>query len=94
MSLELWLAFAAASLALLAVPGPTVLLVIGYGLARGRRLACLTVIGVALGDALAVTVSVAGLGAVLAASATAFAVLKWLGAGYLIWQGARMLLRR
>ncbi len=48
------------------------------------------VAGVALGDLTAMTLSLAGIGALLAASATLFTVLKWIGAGYLVWLGIRL----
>jgi threonine/homoserine/homoserine lactone efflux protein len=90
MTLELWFAFVLASSALLILPGPTILLVLSYALAQGRRSALPTVVGVALGDLTALTLSLVGLGAVLAASATAFTLLKWFGALYLIWLGVRL----
>ena len=91
MDLTIWLAFVAASTALLAVPGPTVLLVLGYALAQGRRVALATAAGVAMGDFLAMTASLAGLGALVATSATLFVALKWIGAAYLVWLGVRLL---
>jgi len=94
MSLEFWLAFVAATTVFLLIPGPTLLLVIGYALSYGRRPALSAVLGVALGDLVAMTVSLAGLGAVLAASALWFSVLKWLGAGYLIYLGLKQWRRR
>jgi threonine/homoserine/homoserine lactone efflux protein len=87
MSLEIWIAFALASAVLLAIPGPTVMLVVSYALGRGRDSAWATVPGVALGDLTAMTVSLAGAGAVLATSATLFTVLKLCGAAYLVWLG-------
>ncbi|NNE21263.1 MAG: LysE family translocator [Rhizobiales bacterium] len=90
MSFELWLAFVAASAALLAIPGPTVMLVVSYALGYGRALGWATVPGVTLGDFTAMTVSLLGAGAVLAASATLFTVLKLAGAGYLIWLGIKL----
>lgn len=91
MAFDLWLAFAAASLALLLIPGPTILLVLSYALTRGRSVAVATAAGVALGDLIAMTASLIGLGAIVAASATAFIVLKWVGAVYLLWLGIKML---
>jgi threonine/homoserine/homoserine lactone efflux protein len=85
MSFEHWFAFAAASPVLLAIPGPTILLVISYALGHGRKTAGATVAGVALGDFTAMTASMLGLGALLATSAAIFTVLKWVGAAYLIW---------
>lgn len=90
MTLELYLSYVLATLIILAVPGPTILLVISYALSQGRRAALSTVVGVGLGDAISVTVSLAGLGAIMATSATAFAVVKWVGAGYLIYLGVKM----
>ncbi len=87
MSLELWIAFAVASTALLSVPGPTVMLVVSYALSRGRSSGLATVPGVTLGDFTAMTASLLGAGAVLAASATLFTALKLAGAAYLIWLG-------
>ena len=87
MSLEIWIAFALASAVLLAIPGPTVMLVVSCALGRGRDSAWATVPGVVLGDLTAMTVSLAGAGAVLTASATLFTVLKLCGAGYLVWLG-------
>ena len=90
MSIELWLAFTAASAVLLAIPGPTVLLVISYALSHGKRAATATVSGVALGDFTAMTASMLGLGALLATSALLFTVLKWVGAAYLIYLGVKL----
>ena len=90
MSIEHWLAFATASAILLAIPGPTVLLVISYALGHERRTAFATVAGVALGDFTAMTASMLGLGALLATSATVFTVLKWVGAAYLVYLGFKL----
>ena len=87
MSVETWLAFSAASAVLLLIPGPTILLVISYALGQGMRSALPVAVGVALGDFTAMTLSMLGLGALLATSATLFTVLKWIGAAYLIWLG-------
>ncbi len=84
------LAFAAVSAVLLAIPGPTVLLVISYSLGHGRRLAPAIVAGVALGDFTAMTASMAGLGTLLLASAAIFTVLKWIGAAWLIYLGLKL----
>jgi len=90
MSLDHWLAFAAASAIMLAIPGPTILLVISYALGHGRKAAGATVAGVALGDFTAMTASMLGLGALLATSAAIFTVLKWAGAAYLVWLGIKL----
>ncbi len=90
MSLDHWLAFVAASAVLLAIPGPTILLVISYALGHGRRVAGSTVAGVALGDFTAMTASMLGLGALLATSAALFTGLKWVGAAYLVYLGIKL----
>ena len=90
MSFEVWLAFVAASAALLAIPGPVVMLLFSYTLGRGRSVSVAAVPGVVLGDFAAMTVSLMGAGAILTASATLFTTLKILGAGYLVWLGIQM----
>lgn len=90
MSFQAWLAFAAATAVLLAIPGPTVMLVVSYALSHGRRATLATVLGVALGDFTALTCSVLGLGAVLVASAALFTAVKWVGAAYLIYLGIKL----
>ncbi|MBD3663812.1 LysE family translocator [Sulfitobacter aestuariivivens] len=91
MTFDLWLTFVAASTALLLIPGPTVLLVLSYALSKGRSVAMASAAGVALGDLVAMSASLAGLGALVMASATLFLALKWVGAAYLIWLGVRLL---
>ncbi len=90
MDLTLWLAFVATAIAMLVIPGPTILLVIGQSLGGGARNALPLAAGVALGDLTAMSLSLAGLGALLAASAAAFTALKWIGAAYLIWLGVKL----
>ena len=75
---------------LLVIPGPTVLLVVSYALGQGWRTALPMAIGVALGDFTAMTLSMLGLGALLAASATLFTLLKWVGAAYLVYLGIKL----
>lgn len=91
MPIDLWLTFIAASFVLLVIPGPTILLVISYALTQGRRVAVATAMGVALGDLIVVTTSMAGLGAIMQTSALAFTVLKWVGAAYLVYLGVKLL---
>lgn len=90
MSLTHWLAFLVASNLLLALPGPTVLVVVSYALGHGRRPAAAVVAGVTLGDFTAMTCSMLGLGAILAASAFVFTGLRWLGGLYLIYLGYKL----
>lgn len=91
MPLEPWLAFVAASAILLVLPGPTILTVISYSLAHGRRATVPLVAAVALGDSTALLLSILGLGALLATSALWFAAVKWIGGLYLLYLGLRML---
>ena len=90
MPFELWLAFTAATIVLLLIPGPTVLLVVSYALGQGWRTALPMAVGVALGDFTAMTLSLVGVGALLAASASVFTMLKWIGAAYLVWLGLKL----
>ncbi|MBI2256419.1 MAG: LysE family transporter [Proteobacteria bacterium] len=90
MAWETWLAFSAASALLMIIPGPTILLVISYALGQGWRAALPMAIGVALGDFTAMTLSMLGLGALLATSATIFTILKWMGAAYMVWLGIKL----
>ena len=90
MTFESWAAFTAASGVLLIIPGPTVLLVVSYALGQGWRTVLPMTVGVALGDFTAMTLSMLGLGALLATSATLFTILKWAGAAYLVYLGIRL----
>ncbi|HVN35315.1 MAG TPA: LysE family translocator [Casimicrobiaceae bacterium] len=90
MSIELWLAFVAASAVLLVIPGPTILTVISYSLSHGGRANVALVAAVALGDSTALVLSLLGLGALLAASAFWFTVVKWIGGLYLLFLGIRL----
>jgi len=90
MNFELWFLFFAASIALLAVPGPVVVLLFGYRMGYGRSVAAAAIPGVVLGDFVAMTISLLGAGAILKASATLFVALKLVGAAYLIWLGIQL----
>ena len=91
MEFQVWIAFVSASIALLLIPGPTVILVLSYALSQGRKVAVASAAGVAVGDLIAMTVSLLGLGAVVLASATVFTAIKWVGAIYLVWMGVGMI---
>ncbi len=91
MIFELWLAFVAASIVLLIIPGPTILTVISYSLAHGRQANIPLVAAVALGDSTALVLSLLGLGALLAASAIWFTVIKWVGGLYLLYLGIKLI---
>lgn len=91
MPLELWLAYVATSAVVLAIPGPTILLVLSYSIAHGRQATLPLVAGVALGDSIAITLSLIGLGTLLATSALWFTIIKWMGGLYLIYLGILLL---
>lgn len=91
MSIEIWFAFVVASAVLLVIPGPTILTVISYSVAHGRRANVPLVTAVALGDSTALALSLLGLGALLAASAFWFMVVKWVGGLYLLYLGIKLL---
>lgn len=88
------LAFALTAFVIIAIPGPSVVFVIGRALAYGRGVALLSVLGNSLG-LLGVLILVAvGLGAVVSESALVFLVLKLAGAAYLVWLGAQAIRHR
>jgi threonine/homoserine/homoserine lactone efflux protein len=83
--------FASAALLVNLTPGPDMLFVIGTSAARGRRDGVFAALGVGLGCMLHIALAALGLSALLAASATAFTIVKWVGAAYLVWTGIAML---
>ena len=91
MTIELWLTFAAACIVLLLVPGPTILTVISYSVAHGRRANIPLVLAVALGDSTALALSLLGLGALLATSALWFTAVKIVGGLYLLYLGIMLI---
>lgn len=88
------LAFIGASLALLLVPGPSVLFVVSRGVALGRRAAVTTVLGNTSGSAVHVLAVALGVGAVVQRSVVVFNVLKLAGAAYLVYLGVTALVHR
>ena len=88
------LVFAGAGLLLIAVPGPNLIYIAARSLGDGRRAGLVSALGVETGTLLHVAAAAAGLSALVASSATAFAAVKYLGAAYLVYLGLRALLRR
>jgi threonine/homoserine/homoserine lactone efflux protein len=88
------LGFMAASLVMIIIPGPGVLFVIGRALAHGRRTALATAVGHAAGNFVVAAFVAVGLGAILQRSATAFVVVKVIGAAYLVWLGIQAIRHR
>ena len=87
--LSTFIIFAAASLALTLVPGPAVLYIVARGVEGGRPASLVSVLGVTTGGVLHTAFAAVGLSAILASSATAFAVVKWVGVAYLVYLGLR-----
>lgn len=87
MQLSVWLTFFLACWAISLSPGPGAIAAMSAGLNHGFQRGYFMVFGLVLGICTQVVIVVAGLGAVIAASNTAFTVLKFLGAAYLVWMG-------
>jgi threonine/homoserine/homoserine lactone efflux protein len=83
------LAFAVAAFVIIAIPGPSVMFIVGRALAYGRRAAVLTVIGNTIGEYLQVVVVAVGIGVLVERSILVFTVLKLAGAAYLVFLGIR-----
>ena len=88
------LAFALASLVLIAIPGPSVLFVIGRSLALGRKGGLLSVLGNALGMVPQIIAVALGVGVVLAQSVVLFTIIKFAGAAYLVYLGIQAIRHR
>lgn len=94
MSLDNWIAFCAACLALAIVPGPTVTVIIANSLRFGVRAGLLNVLGTQAGVAIWLTLAAFGLGAAIKVMGVWFDVLRYLGAAYLVWLGLRLLVAK
>jgi RhtB (resistance to homoserine/threonine) family protein len=86
--------FIAAGWLLNLTPGPDVLYIVTNALRSGTRAGIVAGLGITAGCFVHIFAAAVGVGALLATSATAFTVLKWAGAAYLVWMGVRMLLSR
>ena len=87
MSIELYLAFIAAVVILMAIPGPNVALIVANSMAHGTRFGLLTVAATSSAVVVQLTLTVVGATAVLAFLAASFDWLRWLGVAYLVWLG-------
>jgi threonine/homoserine/homoserine lactone efflux protein len=94
MSLDQILLFVAAGLLLNLTPGPDVLYIVSHALRGGARAGMVAALGIAAGCFVHIVAAAVGVSALMAASATAFTVLKWLGAVYLVYVGCRLLLSK
>jgi threonine/homoserine/homoserine lactone efflux protein len=86
--------FVLAALVLLLTPGPAVLYIVARSIDQGRRAGLVSMLGVHTGTLVHIVAAAAGLSALLAASATAFSAVKYLGAAYLVYLGVRRILER
>jgi threonine/homoserine/homoserine lactone efflux protein len=86
--------FMVAALALLLIPGPSVLYIVARGISQGRKAAFVSALGVQVGSLVHIGAAVLGLSALVLSSAVAFSVVKYLGAAYLVYLGVRTLLTR
>lgn len=89
-----WIAFVVASILFIQIPGPSVLFMLGRALTVGRRDALISVAGNGLGLVVQAMLVAIGLGAVVAASATAYSVLKLVGAAYVVYLGIQAIRHR
>jgi threonine/homoserine/homoserine lactone efflux protein len=90
----LWGLFVVASVVLLLTPGPAVLYIVARSVEQGRSAGLVSVLGIHLGTIVHITAAAIGLSALLVSSAVAFAMVKYLGAAYLIWIGIRTLMAK
>jgi threonine/homoserine/homoserine lactone efflux protein len=86
---EVFAAFALASLALLIVPGPSVIYIVTRSMEQGRVAGLISVLGIHTGSIVHVAAAALGLSAILASSALSYGIVKYAGAAYLIWLGVR-----
>lgn len=86
--------FVVAALVLLLTPGPAVLYIVARSLEQGRRAGLVSMLGIHVGTLVHVAAAAAGVSALLAASATAFTLVKYVGAAYLVYLGVRRMLDR
>ncbi len=89
MSTANLLAFAVSAFVIIAIPGPSVMFIVGRALTYGRRAAVLTVIGNTAGEYVQVAVVAVGIGVLVERSMVVFNVLKLVGAAYLVFLGLR-----
>lgn len=94
MTLHSYLLFVGASVVLVLIPGPDMMYLLGRCIAQGRRAGVMASLGFSLGAFTHLLAATLGLSAVLATSAVAFSVVKWLGAAYLIYLGISALRER
>lgn len=91
MDIELWLAFIAAYTIVSIIPGPSVFMVTAFAMTRGTRAAFWCILGDVIGGFFVIALSLVGVGAILAASAELFQIVKWAGIFYMALLGYRQI---
>jgi threonine/homoserine/homoserine lactone efflux protein len=94
VALDQLLLFVAAGVLLNLTPGPDVLYIVSHALRSGARAGMVAALGITAGCFVHIIAAAVGVSALMAASSTAFTVLKWVGAAYLVYVGLRLLLSR
>ena len=89
MELEIWLAYLATAIVFSIAPGSGTVNSISNGMTYGWRKSLASIAGLQIGLGVYIVLVGVGLGALIAQSATAFTVIKWVGVGYLIWLGVQ-----
>ena len=92
--IDIWLAYTLASVLIVLAPGPDIILSIARGLSQGRLAATLSALGAGTGILFHSVAAAYGLALIIQTSAIAFLAIKLIGAGYLVWLGAKALLHR
>ena len=92
MPIDQLLLFIGAGLLLNLTPGPDVVYIVSHALKSGARAGIVAALGITAGCFVHIFAAAVGVSALLAASATAFTMLKWIGAAYLVWVGLKLLL--
>ena len=90
MTMTTLVVFCAATLVLLVIPGPAVMYIVTRSATQGRRAGMVSVAGIHLGTIVHIMAARSGLSAIVAASATAFTIVKAAGAVYLLWVGVQL----
>lgn len=94
MTLEAYLLFVGASIVLCIVPGPDMIFLLGRTVAQGRKAGIIAALGINAGAYVHLLAAALGISAILATSALAFTILKWVGAAYLIYLGLKILISK
>jgi len=87
MDIGVWLAFVSASIVVLIIPGPTIFFIISLALKNGKKNALSASLGVAIGDLVAISLAMVGVGVLMSMSLLFFTLLKIVGSFYLIYLG-------